>query len=59
MRYCASRLGMFLLVGKASAVLISAGTGTGNTTAPANNPGFANVGICASAAPSIWAVVGC
>jgi hypothetical protein len=39
---------MFLLVSKASAVLISTGTGMGNTTAPANDPGFANVGICAS-----------
>ncbi|HEY4312940.1 MAG TPA: dockerin type I domain-containing protein [Pirellulales bacterium] len=30
------------------AVVISTGNGTGNTTAPANDPGFANVGILAS-----------
>jgi hypothetical protein len=29
-------------------VLIGTGVGTGNTTAPADDPGFANVGICAS-----------
>jgi hypothetical protein len=29
----------------AQAVLISTGDGTGNTTAPANDPGFANVGV--------------
>src|SRR5580698_7856406 len=32
----------------ARAVLIATGDGTGNTTAPADDPGFANVGILAS-----------
>jgi hypothetical protein len=31
--------------GEAAAVLLSAGDGTGNTTAPPDNPGFANVGL--------------
>jgi hypothetical protein len=29
----------------ADAVLISTGDGTGNTTAPSNDPGFSNVGV--------------
>ncbi|HEY2838607.1 MAG TPA: hypothetical protein VGJ26_05645, partial [Pirellulales bacterium] len=34
---------VFVLSNIASAVLIASGNGTGNTTAPANDPGFANV----------------
>ena len=41
------------------AVMISTGNGGGNITAPADDPGFANVGIVAAAAPCIWGMVGC
>jgi hypothetical protein len=46
MRYLTACLGVFLtLVTHASAVIIANGDGAGNTTAPADDPGFANVGI--------------
>jgi hypothetical protein len=37
--------GGLLLAGPALAVLIASGDGTGNTTAPADDPGFANLGV--------------
>lgn len=39
---------LVLQVGSARGVLIATGDGTGNTTAPSDDPGFANVGILAS-----------
>ncbi|HEY1599865.1 MAG TPA: dockerin type I domain-containing protein [Pirellulales bacterium] len=46
MRYLAACCGLLLaMTDIASAVIISTGDGTGNTTAPVNDPGFANVGI--------------
>jgi MYXO-CTERM domain-containing protein len=46
MRYLIACLGVFLtLVTHASAVIITTGDGSGNTTAPPDDPGFANVGI--------------
>ena len=46
MQYLAACLGISLaLVTHASAVIIATGDGSGNTTAPADDPGFANVGI--------------
>jgi hypothetical protein len=48
MRYFAVCLGLLWPCSQASAVLIGTGTGTGNTTAPANDFGFANVGIFGS-----------
>jgi hypothetical protein len=46
MRYLTACCGLLLaMTNIASAVIISTGNGTGNTTAPANDPGFANVGI--------------
>ena len=38
-------LGSSLLASVGSAVVISTGDGSGNTTAPADDPGFANVGV--------------
>lgn len=38
-----------LCPGKAGAVLIASGDGSGNTTPPADDPGFANVGVQAGA----------
>ncbi|MBI2825641.1 MAG: PEP-CTERM sorting domain-containing protein [Planctomycetia bacterium] len=38
-------LGMLLLASPAAAVIITAGDGTGNTIAPPDDPGFANVGM--------------
>ena len=45
MRYLAAVLGIVLLTNHAAAVIIVGGNGSGNTTAPPNDPGFANVGV--------------
>jgi hypothetical protein len=46
MRYLATGFGLLLFMAHySSAVLISSGDGSGDTTAPANDFGFANVGI--------------
>lgn len=46
MRYLTACFGISLaLVSHASAVIIATGNGSGNTSAPADDPGFANVGI--------------
>jgi Dockerin type I domain len=46
MRYLLTCLGLALcMTNQSGAVLIASGNGSGNTTAPANDPGFANVGI--------------
>ena len=49
MRYLAAVLGIVLLTNQAAAVIIAGGSGSGNTTPPAEDPGFANVGIRGSA----------
>jgi hypothetical protein len=48
MRYLAICLGLLLPASQAGAVLIGTGTGQGNTTPPANDFGFYNVGIFGS-----------
>jgi hypothetical protein len=59
MRYLTACLGIFLsLVTHVSAVIIASGDGSGNTTAPPDDPGFANVGIRGSGTASISAMAG-
>ncbi len=48
MRYLCICIGLLLPCSQASAVLIGTGAGTGNTTPPANDFGFDNVGIFGS-----------
>ncbi len=49
MRYLPAVVGLvFLLARPATAVIIDTSDGSGNTTAPADDPGFANVGILGS-----------